>query len=198
MRRRILVIGLLAVVVAGAIAGVIARRSSTKPALQRGMVSLVGDSLNVGVEPYLQEELRGWQISADDVVGRSTATGIEHLRLRRAALGAYVVVSLGTNDPVEGVDAFRADVAEVLRVATARRCVVWPTIHRDGDAYEPFDQILRDASTGNRNLRLVEWTSMIRAHPDWLAADGIHGTPDGYKARAKAIVDAMRTCPRRA
>ena len=198
MRRRILVIGLLTAVIAGVIAPEVVRRSSTKPALQRGKVSLVGDSLNVGVEPYLQEELRGWQVSADDAVGRSTATGIEHLRLQGAALGSYVVVSLGTNDPVEGVDAFRAGVAEVLQVATVQRCVVWPTIHREGDAYEPFDEILRDASTRNRNLRLVEWTSMIRAHPDWLAADGIHGTPDGYKARAKAIVDAMRTCPRRA
>ena len=185
--------------IAGVIAAPeVARRSSTKPALQRGTVSLVGDSLNVGVEPYLQKELRGWQISADDVVGRSTATGIEHLRLQGAALGSYVVVSLGTNDPVEAVDAFRADVVELLQVATARRCVLWATIHREGDAYEPFDEILRDASTRNRNLRLVEWTSMIRAHPDWLATDGIHGTTDGYQARAKAIVDAMRTCPRHA
>ncbi len=196
MRRRILVIGLLVVVIAGVIAVEVSRRSSAKPALQRGTVSLVGDSLNVGVEPYLQEELHRWQISADDVVGRSTPDGIERLRAQRASLGSYVVVSLGTNDPIGAVDAFRANVAETLRIAGAERCVVWATIHRDD--YEPFNQILRDASAGNRNLRLVEWTSMIRAHPDWLAADGIHATPEGYKARAKAIVDSMRTCPTRA
>jgi lysophospholipase L1-like esterase len=202
MRRRILVTVLLTIVAAGVVAGVIApevaRRKSTKPMLQPGKVSLVGDSLNLGVEPYLQEELQGWQIETDDVVGRSTATGIEHLRAQRASLGSYVVVSLGTNDPVDTRDAFRAGVSEALVVAGAQRCVVWATIRRDGDTYEPFDQILRDASAGNRNLRLVEWTSMIRAHPDWLAGDGIHASSDGYKARAKAIVDAMRTCPRRA
>jgi lysophospholipase L1-like esterase len=197
MRRRILVTGVLAVVIAGVIAGQVARRDATKPALQRGAVSLVGDSLNVGVEPYLEEELRGWQISTDDVSGRPTATGIEQLRLQGAVLGPYVVVSLGTNDPVNGADAFRDAVVEALRVATPQRCVVWATIHRDGDAYEPFDEILRDASARNPNLRLVEWASMIRAHPDWLAADGVHGTPDGYKARARAIVAAMGTCPGR-
>ena len=200
MRRRILVIGLLVIVAAGVAAGVIApevvrRKSAPKPMLQPGKVSLVGDSLNVGVEPYLQEELKGWQIETDDVVGRSTATGIERLRAQAATLGSYVVVSLGTNDPVGTVGEFGAKVAAVLAIATSRRCVVWATIHRDGDAYEPFDDILRRASADNRNLRLVAWTAMIRSHPEWLVGDGVHASADGYKARAKAIVDAMRTCP---
>ena len=34
-------------------------------------VSLVGDSLNVGIEPYLATELRDWQLSTDDVPGRA-------------------------------------------------------------------------------------------------------------------------------
>jgi lysophospholipase L1-like esterase len=196
LRRRTVVIVILVAAVAGILAPEVARRASTsKATLRSGTVSLLGDSLNVGVEPYLQEQLQGRRIDTDDVVGRSTATGIEHLRAKGAGLGRYVVVSLGTNDPVEAVDAFEADVAEVLRLAGPSRCVVWATIHRDGEAYEPFDAVLRAASDSNRNLRLVEWTSMVAAHPDWLAADGIHGSPDGYRARAQAIVDAMRSCP---
>lgn len=202
MRRRILVIGVLAVVSAGVVAAVIApevaRHSSGKPSLRRGTVSLVGDSLNVGVEPYLRADLGGWQIDTDDVVGRATTTGVEHVSDQGTALGSYVVISLGTNDPVTGADAFRAEVAAVLGVASSRRCVVWATIHRNGDAYEPFNEVLLDASATNRNLRLVEWAAMIRDHPEWLAADGIHGTPDGYRARATAVLDAMRTCPGRA
>jgi lysophospholipase L1-like esterase len=198
MRRRNLFIGLLALVAVGIAAESIARavhgaRHSSAP-LRRGTVSLVGDSLNVGVEPYLEAALGGWTIETDDVVGRSTATGLEHLRERGAALGRYVVISLGTNDPRDGVDAFRADVTQVLQVAGGR-CVVWATIHRDGNAYAPFNEVLRDEAAANRNLRLVEWTSMLDSHPDWLAADGIHGTPDGYRARAAAIVTAMRSCP---
>jgi len=195
MRGRILVIGLLAAAVAVVAVVHFARRNTTKPALQPGEVSLVGDSLNLGVEPYLRTELRRWLIVADDEVGRSTATGVEHLKAKGASLAPYVVVSLGTNDPVETVDAFRADVAEVLGLAGSNRCVVWATIHRSGDAYEPFNEVLRVAASGHRSLRLVEWTSMIRAHPDFVAADGIHGSPSGYQARARAIVDALRTCP---
>jgi len=163
--------------------------------LQRGAVSLVGDSLNVGVEPYLEQELAGWTIDTDDVVGRSTETGVEHLREKGASLGRYVVISLGTNDPSGAVDAFRTDIEQVLGLARGR-CVVWATIHRDGDAYAPFNGALETEAAANRNLRLVDWTSMLAAHPEWLAADGIHATPDGYRARAAAIVSAMRGCPR--
>jgi hypothetical protein len=202
LRRRILLIGLLAVVVAGVATESVAdplhlagRHSQAGP--QRGNVSLVGDSLNVGVEPYLEDALAGWTIEADDVVGRSTETGIQHLQEKGAALGRYVVVSLGTNDPRDAVDAFRDDVAQVMRIA-GTRCVVWATIRRDGDAYAPFNDVLRAGAAANRNLRLVEWASMLDAHPDWLSGDGIHATGDGYRARAAAIVTAMRGCPRAA
>jgi lysophospholipase L1-like esterase len=198
MRLRNVLIGLVVVAVAAAAAVEVARRgtSSSSPAPpRRAPVTLVGDSLNVGVEPYLQDELRGWRIGTDDMIGRSTATGIEHLRSMGAGLGRYVVISLGTNDPVDAVDAFETDAAEVLRLAGPSRCVVWATIHRDGDAYERFNAVLRDASAANGNLRLVEWASMVAEHPDWLAADGIHGSPAGYRARARAIVAAMRACP---
>ena len=39
---------------------------------------------------------------------------------------------------------------------------------------------------------------MVRAHPEWLVSDGIHATPDGYRERARAVVAAMRMCPRAA
>jgi lysophospholipase L1-like esterase len=198
MRRRIVVI-VLAAVVAGVAAGVIApevvpRHDRKAAPLARGSVTLVGDSLNVGIEPYLEEALAGWEIEADDVVGRSSAAGLERLRAHAGGLGRYVVVSLGTNDPVGAVDDFRATVAEALRLA-AGSCVVWAAIRRDGDAYEPFNDVLRAAATGRPALRLVDWPAMVAAHPAWLVSDGVHGTPEGYRARAQAVLDAMRACP---
>ncbi|MCP6769387.1 hypothetical protein NL529_31525, partial [Klebsiella pneumoniae] len=74
------------------------------------------------------------------------------------------------------------------------RCVVWATIHRNGTAYDAFNEVLRAAASRNRNVRLVEWSAMIEKHPDWLAFDGIHGSADGYAARAAAIVAALRSC----
>jgi len=166
--------------------------STTPP--PRSSVSLLGDSLNVGVEPYLQGRLAGWTMHADDVVGRPTWIGLEHLRAESSALAPYVVISLGTNDPATAVAEFDQAVEDALTLAGRHRCVVWPTVHRDGAAYEPFNEVLRALASRNRNLRVVEWERMVEQNPSYLAPDGIHGSPAGYAARAKAIVAAMRSC----
>ncbi len=197
MRSRSLLIFALGIGVALAAAAVVARErtlSHRAAALPPSVVSLVGDSLNLGMEPALQEALPRWAFRTDDVVGRGTATGLERLRAAGSSLAPYVVISLGTNDPSPEVDAFRGDVAAALRIAGPSRCVVWATIHRDGDAYEVFNEVLRAAAERNRNVRLIEWAQMVDKHLHWLAYDGIHGSPAGYVARADAVVAAMRSC----
>ncbi len=194
MRRRVLLVLTFFVVAVGLLVLAARHHRGEAETLPRSSVSLIGDSLNLGTEQSLRAALRRWTFYADDVVGRSTATGVEGLRDAGSSLAPYVVVSLGTNDPSSGVDAFRGDVAQILHLAGPRRCVVWSTIHRDGDAYDGFNAILRAEAARNRNVFLVEWASMISQHPDWLASDGIHGSPDGYVARAAAVVVAMREC----
>ena len=144
MRRRLPLILALGVGVALAAAAVVARdrhRSHRATPLPPGAVSLLGDSLNLGMEPALQEALPGWVFNADDVVGRGTATGLQRLRATGPSLAPYVVVSLGTNDPSTALDAFRTDVADALRIAGPNRCVVWATIPRDGNAYDTESDI---------------------------------------------------------
>ena len=195
MRRRLLLIlAVGAVLSLGAV--VLASRHRHRPAVQLppSAVSLVGDSLNVGIEQDLRDLLPRWRVDTDDEIGRSTATGLDHLRRAGGSLAPYVVVSLGTNDPASEVDAFRADVTEAFRIAGPRRCVVWATIHRDGGAYDAFNEVLRAVAARNRNVRLIEWAEMIGRHPTWLASDGIHGSPDGYAVRAAAVVEAIRSC----
>lgn len=195
MRRRSLLIVALAVVVALVAAAAISRertRAHHAKALPVSSISMIGDSLNLGTEAPLRDALPRWTFRTDDVVGRSTATGLE--RLRAATLAPYVVISLGTNDPSSEVAAFRAAVADALQIVGPNRCVVWATIHRDLNAYDGFNEVLRAAARGNRNLRLIEWAQMIDKHPEWLAYDGIHGNPAGYAARADAIVPALGSC----
>ena len=197
MRRRLFLILALGIGVALAAAAVVARERTPvhrAAVLPPSAVSLVGDSLNLGMEPALQDALPRWTFHTDDVVGRGTSIGLERLRAAGSSLAPYLVVSLGTNDPSAAVDAFRSDVAEALQIAGPGRCVVWATVHRDGDAYDAFNDALRAAARRNRNVRLVEWAQMIDKHPDWLAFDGIHANADGYAARAAAVVAAMQSC----
>ena len=94
-------------VVAFAVALVAVRRGTRGPVGRSpGTVTLIGDSLNVGLEPYLGETLPQWRIVANDQVGRTTAEGIAELETGHPALSSYVIVSLGTNDRPDGVEAF--------------------------------------------------------------------------------------------
>ncbi|MBA2294206.1 MAG: hypothetical protein H0W16_03640 [Actinobacteria bacterium] len=159
-----------------------------------GAVTLVGDSLNVGIAPYLREELADWTIEAHDRVGRGTAEGVDELRRLGRALAPIVVVSLGTNDPDGSESQFRALVAEALDLAGGR-CVLWATIVRDGTPRTGFNEILADARGRQANLRLVEWAELVETDGAVLAADLVHGTGEGYARRAEETARAARACP---
>ena len=159
-----------------------------------GPVTLVGDSLNVGIEPYLADALPGRRIDAHDRVGRATPEGIEELRRLRATLAPVVVVSLGTNDADGSEAEFRRLVAEAIGIAGPRRCIVWATILRDGEPRDGFNRVLEEASSRS-GVRLVDWARMAVDDGSLLAADRVHGTPEGYARRAEETARVVRSCP---
>jgi hypothetical protein len=183
----------LIVVVAGGALIAVRYGMDARTAEPPGTATLVGDSLNVGVERYIADTLPRWRILANDQVGRTTSDGIAELVAGRATLSPYLVVSLGTNDGHD-VEAFRASVARVLRLAGPDRCVVWATIWRDGRPSDDFNDVLREAAETNKRLRLVAWAEMVEQRPELLAADGLHGNETGYRERARAVADAVGSC----
>jgi lysophospholipase L1-like esterase len=185
----------LALVIAVAIAAAVYAVGRDEPSPARvGTVTLVGDSLNVGMEPYLRDELDGWSIEAYDLVGRATAEGVDELRSLGSTLAPVVVVSLGTNDADGSEGAFRALVDAALERAGPTRCVVWATIVRDGEPRRAFNDVLRDAASTHGNLRLVDWAELVANDTTLLAGDRVHGSPSGYARRAEAIASAVRAC----
>ncbi len=185
----------LVLAVAIAVAIMVARnRADVSKANTPGAVTLVGDSLNSGVEAPLDDELPGWRIDAHDEVGRATSAGVDVLRELGPALAPVVVVSLGTNDADGSESEFRRLVDEALEIAGPDRCVVWATIVRDGVERPGFDRVLEDAASARSNLHLVQWAAMVAGDGSLLAADRVHGTPAGSAARAGAIARAIRAC----
>ena len=187
----------LALVLAGAIGAaiVVAGQSDDESgATDTGAVTLVGDSLNVGIEPYLAKELPGWRVDPHDRVGRATVEGVDELRALRRALAPVVVVSLGTNDAEGSEQPFRTLVDDAIAVVGPNRCLIWATVVRDGAERIGFDRVLRAASAAHQNVRLVDWASLVSDDPSLLAGDRVHGTPDGYARRAAETARAIRAC----
>jgi lysophospholipase L1-like esterase len=191
---RITLVLLLAVAVAAATFVAVRRAADDDADSARGAVTLVGDSLNVGVEPYLEDALPGWRVDAHDEVGRATREGVAELRARRTKLAPVVVVSLGTNDAEGTEDEFRALVGDAIRVVGPNRCLVWATIVRDGEERTGWNDVLRDAAAEHPNVQLAEWASLVSDDPTLLAGDRVHGTPDGYARRAEETARAIRAC----
>jgi lysophospholipase L1-like esterase len=191
---RIFLVLILALAIAVA-AVALARGRGEPSANATGAVTLVGDSLNVGTEPYLRDALPGWRVDAHDRVGRTTHEGVEVLGVLEERLAPVVVVSLGTNDPDGSEATFRALVEEAIEIVGSKRCLLWATIVRGGTGRDGFDLVLQRASAAHPNVRLVAWAAMVRDDASLLAADLVHGTADGYARRAEETARAVRACP---
>jgi hypothetical protein len=189
----VIVLALLVAIAVGVYA--VTRADDDRKAEVAGAATLVGDSLNVGVEPYLGEELPGWRIDAHDRVGRPTQEGIDVLRSLGGGLAPVVVVSLGTNDADGSEPAFRRMVSQAVAIVGPRRCLVWATVVRDGAARTGFNRVLEDARSEHPNVRLVDWAALVGDDRALLAGDLVHGTPEGYARRAEATATAIRDCP---
>jgi hypothetical protein len=191
---RLFLVLVVAIVVAVAAFAVL--RDDDEATQETGTVTLVGDSLNVGIERDLAQQLSGWRIEAHDLVGRATPEGVDELRRLGGGLAPVVVVSLGTNDLDGSEDEFRRLVDEAIEIVGPARCLVWATIVRDGTPRTGFNRVLEIARSEHPNVRLVEWAVLVGEQPELLAADLVHGTPDGYARRAEETARVVRGCLR--
>ena len=114
--------GVVAALVALAMPASVAARSS-------GGVLVVGDSLEVGTGPYLEQELAPTPVTVDAVVGRTSGEILEALRANIASDPAVVVFDAGTNDDPADPGVLAANLQQAAALAGSR-CMVVATINR--------------------------------------------------------------------
>jgi hypothetical protein len=156
-------------------------------------VLLIGDSLGLGIQPYLSSVLPGWSVTSDSRTGRPLAEGMARWRAERgtAAVSAF---SLFTNDAPTNTAALEAAVRE----AAAGGCTVWSTIVRPpqgGTSYARANALLqRLAQELPGRVVVVPWAAAVADHRDYVGSDGVHGTSAGYQARAQLYAQAIQSC----
>jgi lysophospholipase L1-like esterase len=156
-------------------------------------VLIVGDSLAVGMRPFLRELITDRQVTFDARSGWTTPQGMEALRtdLTQFAPQSFVI-SLGTND---GSDPriFGDRVRRILRALPPYACVVWPAIIRPRrkGPYKELNRVLRDEARRDRRLTVIDWDRMVRKGQVALR-DGVHPDEDGYRFRAWVTAAAVQ------
>jgi len=161
---------------------------------------MIGDSLAEGTEPLLPGLLPGWTVRSDAKRSRPLSTGMQILAATSFRTPVVLAFSLFTNDDPRNVSALDSAVRASLDRAGRGGCAVWATIVRPpyaGVSYAAANrrlvQLASEPGLAGR-LLVVPWAAAVRSNPGWLAPDGVHGTPDGYRARAQMYADAARAC----
>jgi hypothetical protein len=150
---------------------------------------VIGDSLTVGARATW-ERIKppvATVVSVDARSGRPTREGVRILRDHPLNAGETLVFALGTNDS-NRYEAFKALIDEVMAEAGPTNLVVWPTVWRKGPSSE-INRALWDAMKRYQNLRVLEWTAELTAHPEYLASDNVHYGRTGYEAMVQFILE---------
>jgi len=161
-----------------------------------GSVLVIGDSLQVGTGPYLEQELRGMPVESDDRQSRRSDEGLQALRARLSPEHTVVVFDMGTNDDPSNPDAFYANL-QAARAAAGDRCLVVATILRppyNGFTVERMNAAVERFALDNPGVQLVDWSGVATSTPGILYDDGVHARPEGYALRGRLVADAVRSC----
>jgi hypothetical protein len=169
--------------------------TATPPPLPPAQPTLVlGDSLGLTVYPWLADLLPDRYVSYEAEVGRTTPATEKKL-LATSPVPPVVIVSSGTNDPVANV--FEESARRILDQLGSQRCVVWVDVVRPdsfGDSQTMMNAALDRAVSGRPNVRVLRWSELVAAHPEWMSGDGIHPNEAGSTARAQAFAEAAQGC----
>ena len=162
----------------------------------RPSVLVVGDSLAVGMRPYLGAMLPGIEIVWDVRSGRTTPTGLRQLRARlRERRPNVVIVSLGTNDGWSPVR-FESRLSRALAAIPPDTCVLWSSINRPPrkGPYAALNRVLWSAARKHRRLKVVDWHGAVAGGRVALP-DGLHPDAAGYEYRSRMFAAAVeRAC----
>ena len=189
-----LLVSLLAAVPVSAPA---ASQRSVGNAAERPEVLIVGDSLAVGMEPYLGSMLPGRVVTWDAVKGRTTPQGLKALRLRLSErLPLAVGISLGTND---GSDPrrFASRIRRALAAIPRGTCVVWANVNRPPrkGAFAALNRVLRAQVLRDARMRLVDWDLAVSSRTVRLP-DHVHPDAAGFRSRSRMYARAFASCER--
>jgi hypothetical protein len=159
------------------------------PAPGRGFVAdtvtAVGDSVMIDYEGALAQDIPRVRVTA--VVSRWWTTGETVLRQLKSqdALGAVVIVGLGTNGPVSA-----AQFDSMMSVLTGASRVVFVNNRVDRTWQDSNNAVLAQGVARYPRAVLVNWYALAVQHPSWLYATQTHLPIDGPGARTLAALVA--------
>ena len=140
----------------------------------------LGDSVMLGARDELRA--RGFVVDAVESRRYEDAAPIVRRKAANGHLPLNVIVHLGTNGLLEGVDCDR-----VVRAAGVGRHVFLVTLKVPRPHRKPNNARLHACARRHDNASVIDWFAYSHHHAAWFYGDGFHLTPDGQQAYAAFI-----------
>lgn len=161
-----------------------------------GGVLVVGDSLEVGTSPYLDQYLPDVPLTTNAEVGLSS-TAIADLFVEDFRPSQSVIVfDAGTNDDPSTPEILATNIAKVAEMADGR-CLVIPTIHAppvNGVDQAGKNRVIQSFASSHAGTQVPDWAGAIEARPELLGEDNLHPNAEGADYRARLIARGIRAC----
>jgi hypothetical protein len=173
-------------------------------------VFILGDSITALGDPVLHETLSAYNLNVAAKFGDTLEDRVAAADLGAASKPTQVVINLGTNDVLKGVDpaTAAATLDQMVSKFADANCVHVVTINRNLDqrgnrpvaAIDALNAAIEALPDQHDNVDIVRWDEIQgdaaeeAGNPTALTSDGVHPDDPGQKSLADAYADALDGC----
>ena len=159
----------------------------TRPpvALSELKVTMIGDSIGVGVGPYVKKLLPQLDNHSKECRQFYEAKGIVQQLLQSGSLAETVVIELGTNGPIK-----ESDMRALIELMSDRK-VVFVNCQLPKAWGVSDNMTIAKVTADYPNTIIADWYSASLDKSGYLYSDKVHPTVTGAKVLAQVIADAV-------
>ncbi len=161
-----------------------------------GGVLVVGDSLEVGTSPYLDQYLPGVPLTVNAEGGYNSYQIFDLFNESYDPSQSVIVFDAGTNDNPAYPEILAGNLDKVASTVGGR-CLVVPTIHApsvNGVDQTGKNRVIRSFASSHERTQVPDWAGAVAAQPELLGEDNLHPNPEGADYRARLIARGVRAC----
>ncbi|MEJ8546195.1 acyltransferase family protein [Brevibacillus borstelensis] len=150
-------------------------------------ITVIGDSVILDAEPYLQEMLPG--IVVDGKIGRQMSQALEVANRLHAEgkLGKTVALELGSNGAFT-----KKQMDSLLHTLGKNRQIVLINTRVPRPWESTVNEALKERADSSPQIALIDWHAASANKDEYFVKDGVHLTVEGAKAYASLLANALK------
>jgi len=149
-------------------------------------VTIIGDSVLLAVESYLEKRLPGAVM--DGKIGRQLSHADDTVEAldKAGKLGDIVIVELGTNGTFSD-----KSLTYLLELLGKDRSILMVTTRVPKKWQDSVNDKLKAAASAYDNVTLVDWYALSAGKDEYFGKDGVHPTRTGAEAYAAMLAESV-------